>query len=244
MQTQSFSAYLLVSHGSRDPRPGIAMEQLAGMLQEKLQSINHKQTVVGTAFLELTVEPLHEQIIKFAQKALVAGCDNVKILPLFLLEGVHVMEDIPQELAQAQMAVGGDIEIELLSYLGFYPALGQLLTKQIIVRDQERRILIAHGSRRPASQQRVETIAAKLGAVPAYWHIPPSLEMQVKELIAVGAREIVIFPYFLFSGGITDAIALSVEGLRLQFPTVSFRLAEPLGASPELADIIWDCLQR
>jgi len=57
-----------------------------------------------------------------------------------------------------------------------------------------------------------------------------------------GYREIAILPYFLFSGGITDAIAQAVEALKLQFPGVSLYLAEPLGVSGELADLIGDLI--
>ncbi|MBG1269104.1 sirohydrochlorin chelatase [Nostoc sp. WHI] len=240
------SAYLLVSHGSRDRRPEIAMQELAKLVSNKLPNSEH---LVGIAALEMSSQALHEQIQQFAKSAFCNGRvsqneNNLKIVPLFLLPGVHVMTDIPAEVALAQQAIGQDIIIELQPYLGSHPNLEKLLAKQIAAIKTEAWILLAHGSRRSGSQETVEAMAASLGAVAAYWAGPPSLESRVKELVAAGYREIAILPYFLFAGGITDAIAASIEELKLQFSAVTFQLAQPLGASAELAELIWDLTDR
>jgi sirohydrochlorin ferrochelatase len=246
------SAYLLVSHGSRDRRPEIAMQQLASLVCQKLpknhNSVNNEY-LVGIAALEMSPQPLHEQIQQFAQRAFGDGRisqkeNRLKIVPLFLLPGVHVMTDIPAEVALAQQAIGEDIIIELQPYLGSHPNLEKLLVKQMAAIKAEAWILLAHGSRRPLSQEPVEAMAASLGVVAAYWANPPSLESRVKELVTAGYGEIAILPYFLFAGGITDAIAASIEELKLQFSAVNFQLAEPLGASAELAELIWDLIDR
>jgi sirohydrochlorin ferrochelatase len=233
------SAYLLVSHGSRDPRPEIAMQQLAGLVARQLQI---PAKFVGTATLEVSHEPLHEQIRQFAQSAVLLGCDRLKIIPIFLLPGVHVMTDIPTEVALAKQVVGEDITIDLQPYLGSHSGLQILFQQQIASIKAEAGILLSHGSRRPGSQQPVETLAVNLGVTTAYWSISPTLESRVQELIAFGNKEIAILPYFLFSGGITDAIAQAVDKLKLQFPGVNFYLAAPLGANDELANLIGDLI--
>jgi sirohydrochlorin ferrochelatase len=238
------SAYLLVSHGSRDPRPEIALLQLSNLIDKKQQNSLDKHTLLGLAYLETRPEPLHVQIKEFAHTAVVAGCDSLKIIPLFLLPGVHVMQEIPEEVALAQQAIGQDISLELLPYLGSQPGLVTLLSQQMADITTQAWILLAHGSRRPGFEQPVDTIAANLGAVVAYWSVPPSLETQVEQLVAVGKEKIAILPYFLFAGGITDAIAQVTEELKLKFPAVTFQLAQPLGASAELADLIWDLMNK
>jgi sirohydrochlorin cobaltochelatase len=231
------SAYLLVSHGSRDPRPDIAMQQLARLVSQKLPG---SENLVGVATLELNTQPLHQQIQTFAGSVQIFGCKSLNIIPLFLLPGVHVMTDIPTEVELAQANVGHEMTINLQPYLGTHPNLVELFASEMAKIKAETWILLSHGSRRPGSQQPVERMAANLNATVAYWSVPPSLESRVEELIAAGDREIAILPYFLFAGGITDAIAQSVEKLKLQFPAISFHLAQPLGASAELADLIWD----
>ncbi|MEH2263222.1 sirohydrochlorin chelatase [Nostoc sp.] len=246
------SAYLLVSHGSRDPRPEVAMQQLARLVCDKLpKNYNalNSEHLVGIAALEMSPQPLHEQIQQFAKSAFgnhkpSQNQNRLKIVPLFLLPGVHVMTDIPAEVALAQQAIGEDIMIELQPYLGSHANLEKLLAKQIATIKAEAWIFLAHGSLRPGSKETVEAMAASLSAVAAYWATPPSLESRVTELVTACYKEIAILPYFLFAGGITDAIAASIEELKLQFPAVNFQLAQPLGASAELAELIWDLTDR
>jgi sirohydrochlorin cobaltochelatase len=268
------SAYLLVSHGSRDPRPEIALEHLAKLVKQRLQARRQQgyvlageysrreenlieaaafndnlqlfqQVLVGTAVLELAPLPLHQQIQHFAESALAVGYESVKILPLFLLPGVHVTEDMPAEVAIAQQQLGNRITLKLCPYLGSQADLGQLLLNPVdlaTATPQLGKILLAHGSRRPDGQQRVETMAAQLGATPAYWSVEPALETQVTELIKRGHQQIAILPYFLFEGGITDAICERVDQLRQQFPYTQFQLFRPIGATPELAERVVNLL--
>ena len=264
------SAYLLVSHGSRDPRPQLAMAQLVELLYQRqsAESIGalslcrpqecgkiNRKPLVGMACLELASKPLHEQIKEFSSRAIASGYSCVQVVPLFLLSGVHVMEDIPAEVEMAKLALGQELKIDLLPHLGTHPGLSHLLASQLDF-TVDAWILLAHGSRRANSKQPVEAIATQLGSqaadrevrtgvvVSAYWAVPPRLESRVKELVSVGHRQIGILPYFLFAGGITDAIARSVEQLKVQFPDALFQLAEPIGATAELADLIWDLIRK
>ncbi|MEB3216954.1 MAG: sirohydrochlorin chelatase [Nostocales cyanobacterium 94392] len=239
-------AYLLVSHGSKDPRPQVGMEELGRNLQDKLTQSNNQPgyvNYIGTAYLELHPQPLHQQIIDFSRKLIADGCRHLKIVPLFLLPGVHVTEDIPAEVELAQLALGEDIFIELQPYLGSEKGLQKLLTRKINP-SVDGRIIVAHGSRRVQANNTIEAMAISVNAVAAYWAVSPSLKDIVAQLVADGKKRIAIIPYFLFAGGITDAIVESIEDLKLHFPGVSFQLYEPLGANGELIDLIWDLMQQ
>lgn len=251
--TAKNSAYLLVSHGSRDPRPQQAIDWLATLFCQRLQGVEVLQPLgpinpqkmsqlppVETACLELAPIPLHQQMQQFGQKVLAAGWDSVQILPLFLLPGVHVTEDIPQEVALAQAFFGQRLEWTICPYLGSHPGLKQLLARQQQAFQVDRWILLSHGSRRLGGNQPVEALAKQLSAIPAYWSVEPSLSQQVATLAATGVSRMGILPYFLFPGGITDAIAQQVNQLQPDFPQVSLQLAGPIGASVELADCLWD----
>jgi sirohydrochlorin cobaltochelatase len=276
------SAYLLVSHGSRDPRPQVALERLAWLLQgsrgekraegaegaqeaegatisHKLQvsclsqerkrasshapRTPHSTPLIGTACLELSQKPLHQQIAEFSDRALSCGYQQVQIVPLFLLPGVHVMEDIPAEVEQARQALKVKVKLELRPHLGSHTGLARLLQQQLDRTQAEQTILLAHGSRRKGSEHPVEAIAQQISAVTAYWSVAPSLDARVQELVLAGWRRIAILPYFLFAGGITDAIAEVVGQLQQQFPATEFCLMQPLGATQELADLIWDAIE-
>ena len=250
------AAYLLVSHGSRDPRPQVAMEELALSLNDKLESNSNSDAnsgvlsptkcdyQIGTAYLELHPQPLHEQIVDFSRKAIAQGCRSLKILPLFLLPGIHVTEDIPEEVNLAKKILKEDISIHLQPFLGSHLSLQRLLANKVKDISFDSRIIVAHGSRRVEANSSIEAMAISLNAVAAYWAVAPSLKDIVAQLVADGKKKIAIIPYFLFAGGITDAIAESIQDLKLQFPGVSFELYEPLGSNGELTDLIWDLMQR
>jgi len=59
----------------------------------------------------------------------------------------------------------------------------------------------------------------------------------VIELMQNGCQKLTILPYFLFTGGITDAIVHRTEELAERFPKVNFRLLPTLGATNEIADL-------
>ncbi len=257
------SAYLLVSHGSHDPRPEIAMSHLAFLVQSRFQNKIQDKTnfskfagnvaapprceTVGTAYLELQPQPLHSSIVEFAENVLSREKSqslHLKILPLFLLAGMHVMEDIPREVEAARRILGDNVVIDLQPYIGCHGGLADLVGLQKNIYCAQKYILLAHGSRRSGFEHHTETLAANLGLTTAYWAVQPNLESRVREFASSGYREIAVIPYFLFAGGITDAIETAIKKLELQFPGVSLKLAQPLGANEELADLIWDCLYK
>ncbi len=276
------SAYLLVFHGSRDPRPHATALHVAGQVRDRLKvmrSTTDPDPWVSTGVLELA-DPLHQQIWQLYDHLRPRSYRRLMIVPLFLLPGVHVMEDIPRELAIAQAQLGTDLPLIQSPYLGClqgYPQMPDLIqatASPVSTRSKldskgeltpvngsaiaqpfvssansdwatsfskesdSARILLAHGSRRPGGNQPVEAIAQQIGATPAYWAVPPDLTTIIDQTIAMGYRQILILPYFLFSGGTTDAIAQQVQQLAQQYPTCSFSLASPIGDSPVFVDRI------
>lgn len=194
--------------------------------------------LVETAVLELGSQPLHEQILRVGMQALTLGSDRLVVIPLFLLPGVHVMEDIPAEVAIARQQVSPRLSIKIAPYLGSHPKLANLLPHP--ESSAAARILLAHGSRRPGGNAPVEDLAQQIGAIAAYWAVPPSLADQVARLVDQGAQQVEVLPFFLFPGGITEAIAQDVRDLSTQFSTCQFRLYPPFGATPQLAALVLD----
>lgn len=247
------STYLLVSHGSRDPRPQAALEQLAQGLEQRLTALAGASSnenggvsvpvpLVGVGTLELGTTSLDEQIKHFSEQTLSRGLTHLQLLPLFLLPGVHVKEDIPAAVNQAQRSVGTKVRIELRPHLGTHPGLSYLIANQMADSSVDAWVLLAHGSRRRGGNRPIETLANQLRAVPAYWSVPPSLETRVTELVAAGYQRIGIVPYFLFSGSTTDAIAQEVARLRQVFRQ-QLQLAIPLAPGEELLNLILDLAQ-
>ncbi|MBL1174902.1 sirohydrochlorin chelatase [Pantanalinema sp. GBBB05] len=269
-------AYLLVFHGSRDPRSQAAAIGLTELFRQRIQYVGHPALLgdrsgspanyagfvasgfglptladaepepstvplVGTAFLECTPIPLHQQIAEFIRTQEITA---LRVLPVFLSPGVHVMEDIPTEVAIAQQTLAGTVTIDMAPYLGTHTRLRRLLTERMSLLPMSAWILMAHGSRRPGANTAIDAVADHLGAVAAYWLTPPSLQSRLEELQQVGCRTVGILPYFLFPGGTTDAIAETLAELSPQFPDLQLHLTPPLEASPELADLLIELATR
>nr|CAD5930552.1 Sirohydrochlorin cobaltochelatase [Planktothrix pseudagardhii] len=230
---------MLVAHGSRDPRPQQALNLLAKRLGERSGF-----PVVGTATLELAPLPLHQQIQEFAKLSQSWGYSQVQILPLFLSSGVHVNTDLPAEIAIAQEQLGAEIQLNLLPYFGSkINRLAALIATKMAMVEIEHWILIAHGSRHPGGNQPIEQLATQIKAIPAYWSVSLHFETQIKALILSGVHRIGIISYFMFSGGITDAIAQSLQQFYQEYPTVEFYLISPLEIDDNLLDLIEDLLK-
>ncbi len=237
--TNLSNAYLLVSHGSRDPRPQAAVAELARQLNLCLGAVAPVTSpiLVGTAQLELAAQPLHLQISAFACRCVEVGIVRMVILPLFLIPGVHAIEDIPAEVALAQAEIGAAVKLVVAPFLGSAADFTNLFAQNRSSLPCQS-IIMAHGSRRAGGNESVEELASNLDLDPAYWSIDPSLVDRVAELVATGATEIGILPYFLFSGGITDSIEKLVSELRVQHPQVQLKLGEPIGNSPQLVSMV------
>lgn len=247
-------ATLLVCHGSRDTRSQIAAERLLYLVREHycldnpiLKAETGKFTNLLTkspppllelGFLECSEIPLHQQIEGLAQKAIAQNCPFLQIFPLFLSSGVHVKEDIPQQVSVAQNNLKSSIKLVVKPCLGDSYLLYSLIAQRFQQIPSDGRILLAHGSRRTGGNDNIERMAKQLQANPAYWSIKPDLNQQIQQLEQQGHSHIVIMPYFLFNGGILDNIAQQIHELRLDYPHLTLSLGHPLGATPELAQLI------
>ncbi|XGB41092.1 MAG: sirohydrochlorin chelatase [Nodosilinea sp. LVE1205-7] len=261
-------AYLLVFHGSRDPRPAQAMERLSQFVRSQIApfcpasgaalSQDARPTpafepepsqsrlprlapgsLVGIASLDASTFPLHEQIVHFGRRAQAMGVETLLVIPLFLGQGTHVMEDIPAALCMAQRELPA-LALNLTPHLGVHPGLQTLLHRRLETTSSHSWILLAHGSRRRASNAAIETLAKSLGGTAAYWSHAPSLETRIIQLLQSGVQQLAIFPYFLFTGTTTDAIIRTTEALAERFPQVRIHLLPPLGPTADLAQLVID----
>lgn len=110
-------------------------------------------------------------------------------------------------------------------------------------------LIVAHGSRREASNDEVRelanVIAAKAGTrfmliAPAFLELAtPSIPDGIEHCIQAGANEVVVLPYFLSAGRhVAHDIPSEVEIKRTQYPHVPISIAAYLGSEPAVADLM------
>lgn len=236
----SRSAYLLVAHGSRDPRSQASLHQLGEGVKQALQLQCDQPPWVKTATLEFGSVPLKQQICNWGQQ--LQQIDQIVILPLFLLPGTHVRVDIPDVVTTVRQFLPKSLGIEVRSHLGSHPKLFQILRATMSATDVDRWILLSHGSRYPGGNQPIEALAEQLNAAPAYWSVPPSLRQTVTQLATQPGLKVAIKPYFLFTGSIIDTISQEVNQLKCDFKHINLTFSSPLEPSAHLVHLIQDLI--
>jgi sirohydrochlorin ferrochelatase len=110
-------------------------------------------------------------------------------------------------------------------------------------------VLIAHGSRRAASNQEVNKLASRLqGAASGRFQLvetgfleiaSPSIPQAIETCIEAGATSLVIVPYFLAAGRhVAEDIPRIVEPLAQQHRHVTIHIAEHIGASASMSNLV------
>jgi sirohydrochlorin cobaltochelatase len=237
------SAYFLVAHGSRDPRSRQALEACVLLVREQLtlsQSLAQPWPVVGAGVLEFGDRPLSVQIATFAKTVARDGIRQVFVLPLFLMSGNHVNQDLPEAVQQATEQIPDGIQLNLCSHLGSHIEMPRLIRDRMDQNPCEHWILLAHGTRRLNGHQSIEDLAAQLGATVAYWATEPTLETQLQTFAGTLPQSIGIAPYFLFTGSIIDAIRDEIDRLGSRFTALNLQLIQPLNPSVLLAQFLLD----
>jgi sirohydrochlorin ferrochelatase len=109
-------------------------------------------------------------------------------------------------------------------------------------------LLVAHGSRRAASNDEIRALTARIRETDAQFdHVDcaflelaePSIPEGIRAAIHTGARQLVVLPYFLSAGRhVSKDIPDEVNSVRPEYPHVEISLAPYLGASAEIARLL------
>ncbi len=116
-------------------------------------------------------------------------------------------------------------------------------------------LLIAHGSRRQASNEEVRQLARRLAAQAgnryggvrcAFLELAePDIGQGVEQCIAEGATEVLVLPYFLSAGRhVAEDIPRELAPKRACHPQIPIRLLDYAGASGQMPDLLLDLAER
>ncbi|MGW8247895.1 MAG: sirohydrochlorin chelatase [Acidiferrobacterales bacterium] len=114
-------------------------------------------------------------------------------------------------------------------------------------------LIVAHGSRREASNQEVRELSRRLAELQnefdfvdsAFLEIAePSIPAGLERCIEQGAQEVVVLPHFLAAGRhVIEDIPAELASIETRYPHVSFRITPHLGASGLMLNAMLDLAQ-
>ena len=219
------TALVLAAHGSADPRSAANARAVAGRLRRMRPGLD-----VRVAFCELNTPRLVEVITPDAVAT-----------PFLLADAYHARIDIPRQIA------GCGVTVRQADVLGEDDRLVSVLHERLAelgvstLDPQLGVLVVAIGSTHPAANARTAEVARKLvagtqwaGATTAFaTGSGPSPAEAASRLRRRGARSVVIAPWFLAPGRLTDRVAnyAAAEGIPM---------AEPLGAHRLVAETVLD----
>lgn len=114
-------AVLVLAHGSRNKET----EQVLNWILEGVQAKAQIALIEG-AFLQFSEKDLEAGIVALKEK----GATDITIVPYFLFEGVHITEDIPEEIEKMK-AKYPELHIQLGQILGADMRLVDILVDRI-----------------------------------------------------------------------------------------------------------------
>ncbi|RLP95812.1 uroporphyrinogen-III C-methyltransferase [Micromonospora sp. BL4] len=238
---------VIVGHGTRS---AAGVEQFAALVERVRRRAAGAIGDVEAGFIELSRPPLTDAVgalVARGHRALVA-------LPLVLTAAGHGKGDIPAAMGREQQRHPG------LSYrygrpLGPHPLLHDALEQRIdaALAGADRAgtwvALIGRGSTDPDANAEVAKVARLLwegrgyaGVEPGFISLAePSVPAVLDRLRRLGARRIVVAPYFLFAGVLPDRITAQAAEFASAHPDLDVRVADLIGDCDALADLV---LQR
>ncbi|MGB3334746.1 MAG: sirohydrochlorin chelatase [Mycobacterium sp.] len=223
---------VLTAHGSRDPRSAANTCAIAGHLRRVAP-----EYAVRVAFCENSTPNLRDVLRETAGSG-----DDTVVVPLLLASAYHARVDIPAMIAESGVAV------RVAPTLGEDSRLVQVLGERLTSAGASRFdpelgvVVVAVGSSHAAANAQTATIAAPLSRGTRWAGVEvafatdgpqPSVPEAVERLRARGATKLMIAPWFLAHGRITDRLATYAA-------QAGIPMAEPLGAHRLVAATVLD----
>jgi sirohydrochlorin ferrochelatase len=228
MRAARLVTLVLTAHGSADPRSAATAQSIVECVRRLRPGLDAR-----VAFCEQNSPNLRDVLATLGGRAAV-------VVPLLLADAYHARVDIPAMIAES----GADVR--QADVLGEDDRLIHVLRQRLEhagvsrLDDRVGVLVTAVGSSRPQANARTAMVAKELTqttrwtATTAFATGPqPALAEAADELRARGATRLVIAPWFLAHGRITDRVA-SFAGAQ------GIPMSAPLGAHRQVAETVLD----
>jgi sirohydrochlorin cobaltochelatase len=235
---------LLVGHGSRETAGNEEIERFAALWRERRP--DDRIDVCFIEFSDVTLDDGMDRAAKDAQR--------VMILPLILGAAGHVKMEIPHHIAHARER-HPDVSFVMAKHLGagtrILQALKQELSRAMLALDAPDAkntgvILLARGSSDKVANGEIAKMARWLYEETDHEMVDlaftgitfPKVETVAQRQVACGMKQVIVLPYYLFTGVLIQRIARQVERLATQYPTTAFGLGNYIGFADAIFDLV------
>ena len=231
---------LLVGHGSREESGNEEIREFVAQWRARQPGWR-----IEVCFIEFAPPSLHDGLIAAAQ-----GARRVLVLPLILNAAGHVKMEIPEAIEHAREHCPGTEFLYGPHLTACDPILAILkrrLRRAMNALDMPDPtttgvILLGRGSSDRAANGDMAKMARWLQEAGDHELVDlaftgitfPRLERVVQRQALIGMTQIVVLPYYLYTGTLMQRIHRQVEHLRAQYPQIRFAASTHFGFDEEI----------
>ena len=235
---------LLVGHGSREESGNEEIREFVAQWRARQPGWR-----IEVCFIEFAPPSLHDGLIAAAQ-----GARRVLVLPLILNAAGHVKMEIPEAIEHARAHCPGTAFLYGPHLTACDPILAILkrrLRRAMNALDMPDPtttgvILLGRGSSDRAANGDMAKMARwlqeegdhELVALAFTGITVPRRERVVQRQALIGMRQIVVLPYYLYTGTLMQRIHRQVEHLRAQYPQIRFAASTHFGFEKEIFELL------
>jgi sirohydrochlorin cobaltochelatase len=240
-------AILFVGHGSRDPEGNSQVLQFI----ENMKAAWDESLLIETCFLEFERPTVNQGIDVCVEK----GADQIVVIPIMLLPAGHSKIHIPAAIDEAKKKYP-HVQLTYGRPIGIHEETFEILTTRLkeIGENLDNPasdtaiLLLGRGGSDPDANSELYKITRLLWEKTNYKLVEPAfmgvtdplVEEGVERCLKLGAKKVVILPYFLFTGILIKRLEDRIVKFQMQYPHVVFKLAGYFGFHPKLQVILKD----
>jgi sirohydrochlorin cobaltochelatase len=241
---QASDTVLIVGHGSREDSGNVEIREFVAQWRMRRPELR-----IELCFIEFAPPEMNAALLDAARTS-----RRVLVVPLILNAAGHVKMEIPEAVEGARLAVP-DAEILLAPHLTacdpILAILKRRLRKAMNALDMPDPtttgvVVLGRGSSDRGANGEMAKMArwlleegdhelVDLAFTGITW---PRLEKVVQRHVLLGMRQIVVLPYYLYTGTLMQRIHRQVEHLRAQYPQVRFACTEHFGFEKEIFELM------
>lgn len=235
---------LIVGHGSREDSGNQEIREFVAQWRARRPGWR-----IEVCFIEFAAPSLHDGLLHAARSS-----RRVLVVPLILNAAGHVKMEIPEAIEHARQHCPG-VDIALAPHLTACDPILAIIKRRL--RDAMGRldmpdptttgvVLLGRGSSDRGANGDMAKMArwlqeegdhelVDLAFTGITW---PRLERVVQRQVLLGMRQIVVLPYYLYTGTLVERIYRQVTHLRVQYPQIRFECTQHFGFEEEIFELL------
>ena len=233
---------LICGHGSRNKLAIIEFQKLTKLIQKRYPNI-----IVEYGFLEFAKPSLSDALDKLKNNSI----KKVIAIPAMLFAAGHVKNDIPSLLMNysdkfgIEIIYGRELGINNLMISAACERVKEVFKENNSLKPEESLlVVVGRGSSDPDANSNVSKITRMIveglglgwGETVFSGVTFPLVEPGLINAVKLGYKNLIIFPYFLFSGVLVTRIKRQSDLVAINNPNISFIHAKYLSSHPYVVD--------